>query len=73
MIRKWGRVSGLSRRTGRVPLPSFLDNMGGALNAGLEASTEVEVATCLSSMVAQHAQQTLGQKSPVDFTDAMGA
>ena len=52
LIREWGCGSGPDRGTSWVPLPSFSNNIGGALNAGSEASTEIEVATCLSSMVA---------------------
>ena len=47
--------------------------MGCTLNAGSEASTEAEVAIGLSSMVTRDGQQTLGQKLPVDFTNAKGA
>eukprot|EP00534_Pseudo-nitzschia_fraudulenta_P009942 CAMPEP_0201165628 /NCGR_PEP_ID=MMETSP0851-20130426/64344_1 /ASSEMBLY_ACC=CAM_ASM_000631 /TAXON_ID=183588 /ORGANISM="Pseudo-nitzschia fraudulenta, Strain WWA7" /LENGTH=55 /DNA_ID=CAMNT_0047446341 /DNA_START=40 /DNA_END=204 /DNA_ORIENTATION=- len=45
-VAEWGRCRSPSRGTSRVPLPSCADNMGCALNASSEASTEVEVATC---------------------------
>ena len=43
LVRELGRGSDPSRGASRVSLPNFADNMGGALNAESEASTEVEV------------------------------
>ena len=51
MGRTGGSRSGPSWWTSGVPLPSFSDNMGRALNAGAEARTEVEVAAGLGRMV----------------------